>query len=267
MSIISAFSLEVRKVLSSQLNQPFDVAITGRQFNYGLFRNVYFGYIMNRSGKVALFESGPNGVNGWGYDDVVGSAVTTFQNPKGIQPDYKSAFSGVWIVHEGPIHPETGAEGSPGTPAISRLFVESGFTGVIPLTVSSLLVPQLRDNNLAVNPSLGPDALSGVPVDIAFDNQKNFGALVNNLTQFSAGVATANNGKSLMRSVGAITNTCEPNYMFVAVPSPSFGSEGVVDVIDMSGSGFDRVDTSAFSSGVQSIPCTNASGLMDYWRQ
>ena len=70
-----------------------------------------------------------------------------------------------------------------------------------------------------------------------------------------------------MRTVGGITNTVNSNYLFAAVPSPSFGSEGVIDVIDISSSGGFRVDTSAFLPGKQSIPCTNASGLMDYWRQ
>lgn len=265
-SIISAFSLEVRKELSSQLNQPFDLAVTGRQATYGFNRNVYFAYILNRTGKVALFESGPNGVNGWGFDDIVGNSPTNFQNPKAIHPDYKYMSSGVWVVHEGQIDPQTGVEGPVGTPAISSLLIESANIGQIAL--SSAALPGLRDLTLGVPISLGGDVLSGVPVDIAFDNQKNFGGLVTHLTSFSAGVALANNGKSLVRPVGgAVNNSCEPNYMFVAVPSPTFGSEGLVDVIDISGSGFSRVDTSAYEAGVQSIPCTNASGLMDYWRQ
>jgi hypothetical protein len=265
-SIISAFSLEVRKELSSQLNQPFELAVTGRQATYGYNRNVYFAYIMNRTGKVALFESGPNGVNGWGFDDIVGTSPINFQNPKAIHPDYKFMSSGVWIVHEGKIDPETGIEGPVGTPAVSNLLIESANAGQIALTSASL--PGLRDLTLGVPISVGGDILSGVPVDIAFDNQKNFGGLVTHLTSFSAGVALANNGKSLVRPAGGgVNNSCEPNYMFIAVPSPTFGSEGLVDVVDISGSGFSRVDTSAYEEGIQSIPCTNAAGLMDYWRQ
>jgi hypothetical protein len=266
-SIISAFSLQVRKVLSSQLNQPFELAITGRQAGYGFSRNVYFAYIMNRNGRLALFESGPNGVNGWGFDDIIGAAPMSFQNPKAIQPDYINAFSGVWIVHEGPIDPFTGEEGQTGIPAVSNLKIESGIFGQLPLNVSSLTIPQFRDMSLAVSISIGGDTLSGVPVDVAFDNQRNFGGLQTFFTNFSAGVPSPVNGKSLIRSVGgALTNTCEPNYMFVAIPSPTFGSEGVLDVIDVSG-GFNRVDTSSFRAEVNSIACTNASGLMDYWRQ
>jgi hypothetical protein len=47
---------------------------------------VYFAWILNRSGKLALFESGPGGVNGWGYDDVIGVAPMTFDQPLTSRP-------------------------------------------------------------------------------------------------------------------------------------------------------------------------------------
>ena len=46
-----------------QLNEPFEVCVFPRQA--AAFLNVYFEDILNRSGTVAIFESGPNGVNGW----------------------------------------------------------------------------------------------------------------------------------------------------------------------------------------------------------
>ena len=59
MSIISAATLEVRKEVRSQLSRPFEVCITPRQIpGYGFARNVYFAYILNRTGSIALFESG-----------------------------------------------------------------------------------------------------------------------------------------------------------------------------------------------------------------
>ena len=266
MSIISAFSLEVRKTVISQLNQPFDVVITPRQQQFGFARGVYFGYIMNRNGRLAMFESGPNAVNGWGYDDVIGTATQTFQNPKTMQPDLVNINSAVWIVHEGPIDPITDQEGPVGVPAVTNLKINSGIIGQLPLNVQSLLIPQFRDLSLAVAVSLGTDVLSGVPVDLAYDNQRNYGGLVNFTTLFSAGVALPVNGKSLVRNAGQVANTCEPKYMFLAVPNPTFGSEGVVDVIDIGG-GFNRVDVNAFQPGVQSIPVKEASILMDYFRQ
>ncbi len=265
-SIISAFSLEVRKTVNSQLNRPFDVVITPRQTGFGFQRGVYFGYIMNRNGRLAMFESGPNSVNGWGFDDIIGTAPQTFKNPKTMQPDLVNINSAVWVVHEGPIDSATDQAGDEGVPAVSNLRIESGIIGQLPLNFQSLLIPQFRDLAMAVNVSLGPDVLSGIPVDIAYDNMRNYGGLVNFTTNFSAGVALPMNGKSLVRIVGGTQNTCEPKYMFVAVPNPTFGSEGVVDVVDISG-GFNRVDTNAFRPGLQSIPVKEAATMMDYFRQ
>ena len=268
LSIISAFSLEVRKVVDSNLAEPFALAITPRQQNFGFFRNVYFAYIMNRNGRVAIFESGPNEVNGWGYDDVVGTAPQTFQSPKAIQPDHTFLAGGVWIAHEGPINVQDQSAGSPGVAALSNMVVNSAIQGVLPLNVQSLLIPNFRDMSLEVRVSLGTDQLTGIPVDLAFDNLRNFGGLQNLASVFSAGVPAPLNGKSLVRNVGAVgplpANNC--NYMFVAIPNPNAASEGNVDVIDISG-GYTRIDTNAHEPGIQSIRIDDVDVLMDYFRQ
>ena len=270
-SIISAFSLQVRKSVSSQLDRPFALAVTPRQNGFGFQRGVYFAWILNRSGRVALFESGPNGVNGWGFDDIIGIAPQTFQNPKAIQPDHIDLRSAIWIAHEGPLDPATGNAGDINVPALTNLTIESGIFGQLPLNFQSLLIPQFRDMSVAPTVSLGPSVLSGIPVDIAFDNMRNMGGLVNfHPSGFSAGVPVRLNGKSLVRQTGAqgLINTSEPQYMFLAIPSPQTGSNGVVDVIDIGG-GFTRVDTNAFQGGPdpQSILAPGAFLVADYFRQ
>jgi hypothetical protein len=268
MSLISAASLTVRKVVRSQLNQPFDVAITPRQFAWGYFRDVYFAYILNRDGHVAMFESGPNTVNGWGYDDIIGIAPETFLNPKAIQPDHFDLRSAVWIAHEGPIDIGTQEAGPAGVPAVSKLVIESGVVGVLPLNFTSLLVPHLRDMSLGVPISIGPPQVSGIPVDIAFDDLRNLTGLPNFFTPFSNGGAPIPiNGKQLVRLVPGVgfVNTNEPRYMFVAVPSPTIGT-GVVDVVRID-QGYVRIDTNAFEPGIQSIPVTNCQVVASYFRQ
>jgi hypothetical protein len=264
--VISAFSLEVRKSLTSQLDRPFDLAITGRQTTYGFNRGVYFAYILNRGGQVAVFESGPGGAGGWGYDDVIGDSGFLFQYPKAIQPDHISLGSAVWIAHEGAINVATGQPGPLGEPALTRLRLESSIFGRAFIDPGSISVPQFRQMSLQVSTSLGPGLLSGIPVDIAFDNLRNFGALTNFVTNFSAGVALPANGKSLVRTVAQIANANEPKYMFVAVPIPDGGGAGLVDVVDI-GAGNSLVDVSAYRPGVNSIECPGARVLMDYWRQ
>lgn len=267
MSIISTLSLQVRKSVSSQLDRPFDLVVTARQARFGFQRNVYFAYILNRTGRVAMFESGPNGVNGWGYDDVIGSAPQEFRNPKAIQADPISLASAVWIAHEGRLDPETDAPGPFNQPALSRLKIESAIFGALPLNVTSLLIPQFRDMAMAVDISIGPDQLSGIPVDIAFDNLRNLGGLSNYaLNTFSPGIPTPVNGRNVVRVVqGQVNNTNEAAHMFVAIPSPA-NSDGLVDVIDISG-GYTRKDTNAFQPGIQSIPVRGAQILMDLFRQ
>lgn len=270
LSIISAFSLTERKRVSAQLNRPFDVVAMPRQAGAGngYQRNVYFAYILNRNGNVALFESGPNGVNGWGYDDVIGIAPFTFNSPKKLQLDPINLFMAVWIAHEGPIDIITGDPGAPNVGALSQLWVESAVTGQIFLTSGSAGITGLRDMAFAVSVSIGEgtQGLSGIPVDIAFDNLRNLGGITNVITSFSAGSALPGNGKGMVRVVGSVINTNEPGYMFAAVPNVT-GGFGVVDVFDLAKAGVLRKDINAFQPGVQSVQVPNVSGVMDYWRQ
>ena len=268
MSIISVNNFEVRRVIQSQLDRPFDVAITPRQVlaGHGFLRGVYFAYVLNRSGVVAFFESGPNGINGWGYDDVIGVSPTTFLNPKMIQPDHTDLRSAVWIAHEGPINISDQSEGEPGIPALSNLEIESALTAQIPLNVNGFLTPGLRDIVLAVNVSLGPETLSGIPVDIAFDNLRNVTGLTNIHTDFSAGAPAPINGKNLIRFAGGTIPTNTPRFMFVAVPNTQ-GSSGVVDVIEIAAAGYPNIDVNAHRPGRQSIEVGNALVLCDYFRQ
>jgi hypothetical protein len=109
----------------------------------------------------------------------------------------------------------------------------------------------------------GPEGLSGIPVDVAFDNQRNLTALPNFSTQFSPGINISINGKSQVRvnPVGVTVPVSAPQFMFLAVPSP-----GVVDVFNISSGTIERTDTNPFEPGTQSIPVSNVNSLMDYFR-
>jgi hypothetical protein len=261
LSIGSAATLQVRKTVGAHLSEPFAVAVTPRQDAFGYLRDVYFAYVVNRDGTVAVFESGPDGPGGWGYDDVIGVARHVFRAPKAVQPDPIATTSGAWLAHEGAIDPATGKSGPAGTPALSLLRVVSTATGPVPLDPLHVQQPGFRQMSIRVDVSLGSDQLSGLPVDLCFDDLRNLGGLVNYHSSFSAGVPALLNGKSLVRQTGQVVNTNEPRYLFVAAPGP-----GVVDVIDI-GSGIVRIDTNPFQPGLQSIPVPGVELLMDYFRQ
>lgn len=270
-SIISASSLEVRRVVSSQLNRPFEVCIYPRMVNYSFNRVVYYAYILNRSGTVAIFESGPNGINGWGYDDILGVAPYTFLNPKTIQPDPNNLNVGAWVVHEGPLDPITNNAGQTGEGALTQIFVESSQSNAIPLDTTGSVTPQLRAMEIGIRVSMGEDVLSGVPVDIAFDNLRNFGGLPNPVSQLAntSAAPLPQNSKGMIRtnpSTAQIDTCIAAEYMFAAVPN-SNGGAGVIDVLNIGSAGTLRVDTNPYLSGIQSINAPNTNSLADYWRQ
>jgi hypothetical protein len=254
----------VRKTLRNQLTRPVEVALSPRQTTYGFLRGVYFGYVLNQNGKVAIFESGPDGINGRGFDDIISSLPFTFARPKTMQIDPTNLNSAVWIAHELPLDENGNPTGQSGG-ALSNVGISGGTVGIIPLDPGPFVSPQLRDLQFSVLASIGegPGGLSGIPVDIAYDNLRNLSAFTNFATVFSPGNPLSYNGKGQVRLLlGAALQSNAPQFMFAAVPNP-----GVVDVYDMTGGAFDRVDTDAFLDGFQSIPAPNASVLMDYFRQ
>ena len=267
-SVLSAFDFNVRNTVSNTLDGPFDIAITQRQSNFGFQRNVYFGWILNRSGQISIFESGPNGPNGWGFDDVVGTVPFSFENPRKIAVNHLDLNGSVWVVHENPLDSSGVPTGESGG-ALTNLFIASANGGPQLLSLQIFgSVLSLRDLGFAVRPSVGQSELTGVPVDIAFDNMVNLGAMTNVITNFSSGFPSPLNGKSVVKNSGfaAVRVTNQSQFMMVAVPNSSEGP-GAVDVIDISGSGFQRVDTNAFVPGVQSIQVPSVTFLADYYRQ
>ncbi|MFM7297886.1 MAG: YncE family protein, partial [Planctomycetota bacterium] len=261
-SILSAFTFDVRKTIFGNLERPFDVVILQRQIGFGYNRAVYFAWILNRNGDLTIFESGPNGVNGWGYDDTVGVAPFTFENPKKLALNYEFVGGSVWILHENPLS-ETGTPTGQIGGAVTRVDIDSGAFGLLPLNgFQGQINPQFRNMSLKVRTSIGPNELTGVPVDLCFDELNNLGASQNTQSNFGVGQGILINGKSVIRNN---TNAAIfPDYMFLAVPTSSEGP-GVIDVISMT-SGYARFDTDKYLTGVQSVPCSGARFLCTFFR-
>jgi hypothetical protein len=261
-SILSAFTFDVRKTIFGNLERPFDVVILQRQIGFGYNRAVYFAWILNRNGDLTIFESGPNGVNGWGYDDTVGVAPFTFTNPKKLALNYEFVGGSVWIVHEDPLGENGQPTGQIGG-AVTRVDIDSGAFGLLPLNgFQGQVNPQFRNMSLKVRTSIGPNELTGVPVDLAFDELNNLGASQNTQSNFGVGQGILINGKSVIRN--ATNAAVFPDYMFLAVPTSSEGP-GVIDVISMT-SGYARFDTDKYEPGVQSVPCSGARFLCTFFR-
>ncbi|HKB14622.1 MAG TPA: hypothetical protein VKF62_01075, partial [Planctomycetota bacterium] len=255
-SVISGINQTVRKTLANQIVNPIDCAMTTRQILIGFNTNVYFGYILNQTGTVGVFESGPDGTNGIGFDDVIGLIPETFPQPTAIQPDVSDLFSGVWIAHRT----------ATGQPAVSHLHLDNSLPGPLPLnptnTFGGIISPSFRNREWTVDRVIQPDQLSGIPTDLAFDDAVNIGGLSQvGLGYVSVGSVVTQDAKQLVRPVpGGLAPAAFPEFLFV-----SSISTGTVDVIDIATAL--RVDVNPVAQGVQSIPAPGASVLCSYWRQ
>lgn len=93
-SIINPSTNTVRKTLSSLLKKPWDMVAGPRQFGFGFGSEIYHGYIANHGDdNVIIYESGPDGFGGIGYDDLLdpvpekglnGQVFEKIENPRGI---------------------------------------------------------------------------------------------------------------------------------------------------------------------------------------
>lgn len=246
-SIINAQSRKVRKTVSNQLAFPFQIAVTPRQLNFGFNTGVYFAYIMNKFGTVGIYESGPAGVQGFGFDDIIGAVKTTFPFATNMQPDINSLNSGVWILHLN----------SNKQPVVSNLALTESPIGPLPLVQFFFFpVPSFRQREWSVVQQILPDQISGfAPRDIAFDNTNNIGAAAVNslISPGSAGPLVPHSSKRQVRPIpGGFTNVSTPKAIFLA----NFDT-GTIDVIGT-------------ASLLQLIPAVSAPGvqvLSDYWRQ
>ena len=264
-SVISASNYLLRKTVDIPAGQPFDVVMTPRETTFGLRRGVYYGYILSRSGEISVFESGPNGINGWGFDDVIGTLPFLFQSPKTLQLNPTRGYMSVAVVHEGPIDPITGQPGALGDGAISTVEITGGQMGQIPLTSGQ--APQFRSITFEVVESLGAStgSLSGVPTDVAFDEMWNLGGLSGPRTDFSAGSPIPANSKANYRDgISTQTNFSArgPRFMLAAVPSA-----GAIDVLQAQVPGSPPFDVDIYAPGVQPISASGVRSLAGFWRQ
>ena len=92
-SIINPASLSIRKQLTSLLNGPYDVEVTERQQQpnfphpFGWASGIYFAYVSNFNGNsVVVYESGPDGPQGIGINNIRGALPTGDQKPPIIAP-------------------------------------------------------------------------------------------------------------------------------------------------------------------------------------
>ncbi|MBI3817827.1 MAG: YncE family protein [Planctomycetes bacterium] len=248
LSVLNGQNRKVRKTVSNQLNQPFQVACTPRQLNFGFNTGVYFGYVLNKNGTVATYESGPSGTQGIGFDDLVGVVTDTFSTPTAMQTDIRNLQSAVWILHRNSV----------GQPVASNLALAESPTGPLPFVNFFFFpVPSFRNRTWKVVQTVAPDQISGfAPRDVAFDDTNNIGGGAIGLLISETGAAgpvVQHSSKSQVRPIpGGFTNVSTPKSMFLA----NFDT-GKIDVISLS----------TLQKIINPIDAPGISAMCSYWRE
>ncbi|MCA8969635.1 MAG: Ig-like domain-containing protein [Planctomycetes bacterium] len=246
----------LRKTVGGLLNRPIDVVVTSRQVATGWSTGIYFAYVLNSNGTIAIFESGPNGVNGIGFDDMVGVPQSTFPRATTMQPDIASFNSAVYIAHKD----------DKGLGQISHLELTSSTVGALPISPNSggfILPPTFRQREWTVTGRLGGDSptttirdrLSGdAPVDFALDEMQNVGTwpeIVSN--QNSNLIYADHSGKGHIRinpANGQPVIAVTSRYIFVALQDTGF-----LDVLELDSG---RV--------ISRIPVPGIATVSSYWK-
>ena len=256
-SIINGADLTLRKTVSSRINDPIDIVVTARQQGIGFQTGVYFAYILNRNGSIAIFESGPDGINGIGFDDIIGlPEEAKFKQATAIQPDIRSFNSSIWVAHKD----------ESGLGQISLLELFSSPIGALPIQQNNggiIQSPTFRQREWKVTGRIGgqspttpvKDRLSGKdPIDICVDEMQNVGAFAD-MTSLSVSniIYAQHSGKTHVKvtPTGALVPSINPRFLFVAL-----ADKGVVDVME--------VDTGRL---MFSIKAPGVLTLSSYWKQ
>jgi len=235
LTLINAIDLQVRKTVEGFLNQPIELVCTPRFAGFGANSGVYYAYILNRNGTVAIYESGPDGVNGIGFNNIIGTVPTLiFRNPRKMAPLTSSLMGGALISHSDDL----------GNGVVTKL--ELVTTPGVPLPIQQqqggfILPPTFRQQEWGAVQAFGgveasnpnKDLLSGrAPHEIMFDEMLNRAGWPGLLTQFNSAVPLtpmlhSEKNQVKVTPTGAIVPVAVPKFVFI-----SLVDRGLVDVFD-----------------------------------
>lgn len=258
LTIISATDFNVRRSLGGFLNAPIDIITTERYLGTGNASGLYYCYILNSNGTVAIYESGPDGVNGIGFNDIIGSVTNvSFPRARAMSYDMTAGFGGVFIGHVD----------DSGAGMVSRLSLTTtpgGALPIAPIAGGFILPPTYRQKEWTVVQRFGGftpgtpirDQLTGNSVvDLCVDDILNNGGLIGQGGPFAANYALTpyiHSGKYTVRPTpGGPVKGSAPRLLFVAL-----SDTGNVDVFEL-GTG----------TRIVTLDVPGVRVVSNYWRQ
>jgi len=251
-SIINPVTNTVRKILKRGLVNPIDIVLSPRQDGFGWGTQTYFGYIANNGGdNVLVYESGPDGVGGVGFDDIIGgvSLIGEYSKvyeklikPRGLcyDPLYLHNINSALNLTGGVFVAHTSAKGA----AVTRInFVnQSGPWG--PNYLQSGQTPSLRGKEFLITAQwteIGGDISgSGSATDVALPDLNRYAWLNQNfssnsyVTNYGAAgnnpiFTLPNNNKHPLRYLGPTpVPVWKPDLLFI-----SYSDSNNIDILDI----------------------------------
>jgi hypothetical protein len=245
-AFISTGDFRTRKIIPG-VPEPRMICVTSRDMAMGFRTSLYYAYVVSQDGRMSVFESGPDGPQGIGYDDFIGQVSiqgqsSTFSNATAIQPHPGSTDHGAFVAYR-----------EDGDGAVAEVFLKSAPTGPRSLSFNAFVPdPNFRSKEFTTNHRWTGLFSSASVVDLATDDLDNFGDFVATRSAYTGGTSVLHSAKALTRNIGgAQVPVSAPRFLFVA------NANGFVDVIDMqSGDTF-----------VDPIRLPGVRVLANYWRQ
>ena len=254
LTVIRGTDFQVDRIATGNITNPIGLTVTERYFANGNTSNVFYAYILNADGSVAVYESGPDGPNGIGFNNIVGTVQPIFPRPTAIKNDWTAGQGGFYVSHLDEF----------GVAVVSRCELTVSPQGQQPIDQNVgngfLLPPTFRQKEWSVTARFGggdPSQPIGLTfsgnqiVDFAFDDMLNSGAQPNQLTNFNRGVASSILGHSAKGALLGGAPPIQPAFMLVA-----FQDTGKIDVVDLAA----RVK-------ITTLDVPGVQFLASYWRQ
>jgi len=245
LAIISARDLEVRKIIPG-VDRPRLLSVSNRDLAAGFQTNLYYAFVISEDGATTIFESGPDGVQGIGFDTFIGipslENQSGFDSPMAVQPDPSSSLHGAYIAYR-----------KNGKGSVALLSLKDAPIGPRPIALNGFIPdPNFRTKEFAVAAEFTDVFSSSSIVDIALDDLGNLGGYPQQTTIYGTNKLIHKSSKSLNRVIGgAQVPVSQPRFLFVA------NANGKLDVINL-------------STGANYVPSIDVPGLKilcHYWRQ
>lgn len=242
MALIAGGGLETRKIIPG-VNNPKFLSVSDRGNGFGFNTGLYYAYVIAASGEMTIFESGPDGIQGIGFDDFVGAPSLTgrtgFSGASAMMMDPNSNQHAVFVAYS-----------AGGSGVVDQIWLDNAPTGpqLVRNPPTTIVDPNRRSKEWKVQKQFSNVFSSSAIIDLAVDDLTNIGGTASALAAKIGGIVP-HSGKSFHRAGQPVST---PQFLFAA------NSNGLVDVIDL------VTGTSAISRPIK-VP--GISVLAHYWRQ